>query len=389
MGQRLLMLVLAVGPLSALRAQDSPSLAQTGVEAERRGDFKTAISTFEQLIRNGTDTPDLRNNLGIAYFQLNRYQEALAQFRRALTSNPASLPANLFSGLSLLKLGRAVEAQLLLQKALRLHPGDTQITLALAQASLGAKKIILARDQYQEAAQLQPDNAEAWYGVGITDRVLAEEESQRARNARTASNQAALGRARSLLHDSEQAIAKATQLDPSSVRSHMIFGEALRIAERYPEAVREYEAATVQAPNEAAVWAGLAVAYSAAGDDEKALHAGKRALELDARDAGIMALIAGTCLRQGNTSEAETYAQRALALEPVSAAHVVLGKVYAGRHEYAKALPELKAAAPEDADGSINYLLATTLRQLGNTSEAAVAMQRYRTLHARALSGAR
>src|SRR5690242_8788012 len=97
--------VLLLGAWCTLRAQDTATLAQTGVEAERRGDFKTAIPAFEQLIRAGADTADVRNNLGIAYFQLGRYPEALSDFRKALEHNPNSVPANLFSGLSLLKVG--------------------------------------------------------------------------------------------------------------------------------------------------------------------------------------------------------------------------------------------------------------------------------------------
>jgi hypothetical protein len=42
----------------------------------------------------------------------------------------------------------------------------------------------------------------------------------------------------------------------------------------------------------------------------------------------------------------------------------------------------LNAAVKDDIDGSTNYLLATTLRQLGKTTEAAAAMQNYKRLHA-------
>jgi tetratricopeptide (TPR) repeat protein len=390
MRRLLLVLVFSIGAASASQGDDNATLAQTAVQAERRGDFATAISAFHRLIRSGGDSPDVRNNLGIAYFQTGKYANALKEFRTALAASPDSLAANLFSGLSLLKLGRPKEALIPLQRAQQIRSTDPQILLALAQASLGAKDVPKARDRYRQATELQPDNAEGWYGLGISDRVLAETETKRAKQASSASNPAAMTNARALLRESEQAIAKAVQLDPSSVRSHLIFGEALRIAERYPEAVHEYEAATAQSPYTPAAWAGLAAAYSAAGDDDKALQAGKHALELDPRDADTTALMAGTCLRQGNAADAEVYAQRALAIQPdVTAAHVVLAKIYIGRHELDKALPELERAAPDDRDGTIHYLLATTLRQLGKTREAAVAMQQYQQLHARALSGTR
>lgn len=381
---RLLAAVWVCSNLLVATPQDSnQSLAQKAVEAERSGDFAAAVSAFHTLIRNGADSPELRSNLGIAYYQMHDFTSALQQFKVALKRSPDSIPANLFSGLSLLNLQRPKEALPYLQEAHRAQPGDVTTLLALARAEVGCNQLSASRDLYQEALRVDPQNAEAWYGVGIVDRVLAERQlKQSAKSVQGSKNSDAAKKSRTLLDSSEQAISRAMQLDPGSVRAHMILGESFRIAERYDLAIQEYKGATQQQPALAPGWAGLATAYSASGDDRDALQAASRALALDPKDSGTTALVAGTYLRLSDYGKAETYALRALRLEPdLSSAHVVLAKIYLAHQQPRKALPELQAAAKDDTDGATNYLLATTFRQLGRSDEAATAMRKYKQLH--------
>jgi tetratricopeptide (TPR) repeat protein len=369
--------------LPAAPQDNSQTLAQKAVDAERRGDFAAAVSAFHRLIHNGADSPELRSNLGIAYYQLHNFSSALQQLKVTLATSPDSLPANLFAGLSLLNLQRPKESLPYLQKAHVAQPGDTTTLLALARAEIECNHLPRSRDFYQQALRLDPRNAEAWYGVGITDRVLAERELKRSTTSAHAGNTPqATKKSQAMLDASEQAIGKAMELDPGSVRARMILGESFRIAERYDLAVQELKAATGQQPNLAPAWAGLAAAYSASGDDRNALQAGSRALELEPNDAETNALIAGTYLRLSDDAKAETCALRALRLKPdLSSAHVVLAKIYLSRQQPRKALPELQRAVEDDTDGATYYLLATTLRQLGRQSDAVNAMRKYKQLH--------
>jgi tetratricopeptide (TPR) repeat protein len=377
---RLLLAVWAGARLLSAVPQVEDVLAQKAVEAERRGDFAGAVSAFRALLRNGADSPELRNNLGIAYFQLRDFRDALQQFQVALTKVPDSVPANLFSGLSLLNLQRAKESLPYLQKARRAQPHDPTTLLALARAEVASNNLSQSRGLYQEVVRIDPQDAEAWYGLGITDRVLAEQALKSSKGTGGATE--AAQKARALADASEQAMSRAMQIDPGSVRARMVLGESFRIAERYDLAVKEYKAATEQQPDLAPAWAGLAAAYSASGDDQKALQAALRAVALDPKDADTSALIGGTYLRMGDHAKAEPYAVRALQLQPgLSSAQVVLAKIYLAQRQPRKALPELQSAAKDDTDGTVYYLLATTFRQLDRQAEAATAMQKYKQLH--------
>ena len=381
---RFLLAVWFTSPFScAGQQEDTQVIAQKAVEAERRGDFKAAVSGFQALLHNGADSSELRTNLGIAYYQMHDFSSALRQFQIALAKSPDSAAANLFSGLSLLSLQRPKESLPYLQKARVAASGDVTILLALARAEIACNELPRSRSFYQEAVVLDPQNAEAWYGLGIVERILAERVlKQSNRPAQVDSDSEASKNARGLLEASEQAISKAMQLDPGSVRARMILGESFRIAERYDLAIQEYKAATEQQPNLAPGWAGLAAAYSAAGDDRNALQAASRALELEPKDAATNTLIAGTYLRLSEYAEAEPYARRALYLQPdFSSAKVILAKIYLAQQRPREALPELKSAAKDDTDGATYYLLATTLRQLGETADAAAAMRKYKELH--------
>jgi tetratricopeptide (TPR) repeat protein len=364
--------------LSFLLARQSgnEALAQQAVEAERRGDFASAVSAFEQLIKNGADSPELRNNLGLAYFQLHRYEPALNQFRRVLSANPGFAPANLFAGLSLLKLQRPKQAIPYLRKAAVVQPENADAIIALAQADVAAGELSEANSLFQRATNIHPDDPDTWYGLGITSRALAEQTLK-------TSNGTAREQARKYMDAANSALAHAAELDPNAVGTYMVLGESFRISEQYDEAIQAYKAATDRKPDFAPAWAGLAVAYSAAGRDKDALDAAAHALQLDPKDSGTIVLIAATYLRLSDLVKAKDYARQALDFQPdLSSAHIVLAKIELQEHQPERALPDLRAAVKDDLDGSTYYLLANTLRQLGKTNEAAIAMQNYKRLHA-------
>jgi tetratricopeptide (TPR) repeat protein len=359
------------------------ALAQRAVEAERRGDFVAAIAAFQQLIKNGEDSPELRSNLGIAFYQSGAYANALREFGAVLSKTPGSQPANLFYGLSLLNLQQPKEALLYLTKADRARPDDVVTLSAIARAKVANNQISTANEIYRRLTRLDSQNAQAWYGLGITDRLLAE---AKLKPARRGTNSANIGheteQSQALMDDFQKSISIATRLDPGSVQANMIFGESFRIAEQYGEAVREYKIATEKAPRLAAAWAGLATAQSAAGDDGTALKTALHAHELDPNDPDTDTLISVIYVHMGDFTKAEPFARKALRLKPdLASAHVVLAKVYLSRDQTEKALSEIQAATGEDVDGSTHYLLATTLRKLGRPDAAASAMQEYMRLH--------
>lgn len=80
------LLCLASGPTTLL-AQPAAQFAKANQEYAA-GDFKAAISDYEELVRAGQDTPNLFYNLGNAYFRQKNFGRAILNYERALALEP-------------------------------------------------------------------------------------------------------------------------------------------------------------------------------------------------------------------------------------------------------------------------------------------------------------
>ena len=73
-------------------AQSRTMTAQTdrtqGDLEEDQGQWAQAIVSYQQAIAAGTDNPDIRTDLGVAYFKSNQPQKALEQYVIAQSQNP-------------------------------------------------------------------------------------------------------------------------------------------------------------------------------------------------------------------------------------------------------------------------------------------------------------
>jgi tetratricopeptide (TPR) repeat protein len=74
-------------------------------DAMRAGRFDTAIDEFKRVLRDDPGLVEAKVNLGLAYHAVGDYELAAAQLSEAVKQRPDLLPANLFLGLSCLKLG--------------------------------------------------------------------------------------------------------------------------------------------------------------------------------------------------------------------------------------------------------------------------------------------
>ena len=83
---------LALQPALAQAAQSRTMTAQTdraqGNLEEDQGQWQQAIVSYQQAIAAGTDNPDIRTDLGVAYFKSNQPQKALEQYVIAQGQNP-------------------------------------------------------------------------------------------------------------------------------------------------------------------------------------------------------------------------------------------------------------------------------------------------------------
>ena len=125
--------------------------------------------------------------------------------------------------------------------------------LALGQAYVSIRDFHRANNAYLEATRRDPRSAQAWYGVGITRRSLAEALLRDAsRQGKPKPSEAA-----KLLRNALDSLNRAVALDPDAVQAHLMLAESLRDSGKYVEAIPEYETAIRLRPEMAAGYLGF------------------------------------------------------------------------------------------------------------------------------------
>jgi len=89
---------------------DTYDLFQQGRDHLRKGMPAQATVSLEKAKKREPDKASIREALGIAYFRIQRWQEAEAEFRAVLDLSPADDYAHYALGRTLEKLGRDAEA---------------------------------------------------------------------------------------------------------------------------------------------------------------------------------------------------------------------------------------------------------------------------------------
>ncbi|PYV26972.1 MAG: hypothetical protein DMG24_05855, partial [Acidobacteria bacterium] len=78
-------------------------LSVRAAEAQRQGDFRQAAKAYQEILRLRPDLSTAKLNLGLMQFSLKDYSAASQTFGAVLQQNPKLFSANLFLGLSLLR----------------------------------------------------------------------------------------------------------------------------------------------------------------------------------------------------------------------------------------------------------------------------------------------
>lgn len=369
-------LLLATGLIASLLARDS--LAEEIRSAQAAGNYTRAAKLYCQLIEAGTDSPEVRSNYGMMLHLAGQNREALRQLRIALRKSPDLAGANLFAGLSEVELDQPVAALPYLQRARQLDPAGPAPLLALGKAYVATRDYVAANEAYSEAAAIDGTLAEAWYGVGVTDRSLAEEMLNHAAREGKAEDESMKPRIQKLLGSARDALSRSIQLNPASPRTHLLMAESLSALGKFSDAVSEYQAAIKLAPSLDAAYLGLASGYWKARQFDQAMPLLHHILDKAPRDPEANGMLADILQHDGNETEAKRHAEIALAGNPdLIETRVVMARIYLGKQQPQLAIAELKKVLSADPDGSYHFLLYRACREAGDEQGARKAMAEF------------
>ncbi|MDP7408990.1 MAG: tetratricopeptide repeat protein, partial [Luminiphilus sp.] len=158
----------------------TPLLNQSATDADvwqlialaRKGqlDLAGAEVAFKQSI-DVHPAPAVVTNLGNLYRQMDRDQDALACYNRAIEAAPSHLPARVNKGRSLLALSRLEEATTLYTDILEQLPEHTNARIGLAQSLQRRGQTRAATLHFEKALAHEPENAAALNGLGVMQKV--------------------------------------------------------------------------------------------------------------------------------------------------------------------------------------------------------------------------
>jgi tetratricopeptide (TPR) repeat protein len=157
------------------------------------------------------------NNLGVAYLNQQKLEQALKQFEQAVAADKDNATAQLNLGIALLNLARAAQSEEALQRADKLDPKNAAVwfNLGLLHRNNGQAEQAIA--DFGKAAELAPNDTYAHYFLGDVY-------SQQQRYS-----------------DAEKEFRRAVELDPVNVSAEFGLAGALRRQGKIDEAKPHFE----------------------------------------------------------------------------------------------------------------------------------------------------
>jgi tetratricopeptide (TPR) repeat protein len=262
----------------------------------QKGKVDEAIAHFQKSLELNPNYAATYYDLGLCFFKLGRIDEAIAQYEKALQISPGYPVARNDLGLALCRQGRVDDAIVQYEKALQINPGNAEFHVNLGDALREKGRVDEAIAHYQKALQISPDHAGAHNDLG---NALLQK-----------------GRADEAITQYQMAL----KIIPDDASVHFNLGNALLHKSRAEEALVQLQEALKLAPADPTVQGSLA--WLLATCPKASLRNGSKAVEL-ARQANELAggknpvflhTLAAAFAEAGRFSEAVETARRALRL---------------------------------------------------------------------------
>jgi protein O-GlcNAc transferase len=243
------------------------ALHRLGVIQLQRRNPAAAADLIAQSIAIADRVPDAHANLAMALCQLDRTEEAIREFDRAIALDGRFLGAFVARGNALVRLGRHVAALESFRRALALDPRDPAALTGQGNAQLELGNPAAALGSYERAVAVLPDSL--------------------ALQANRATALAELGRTTEALQACDRILARS----PADANTHVTRGNALLDLGRFADAVSAYDRAIAIDATQARAWSNRGRALVFLRRFEDALGSFDRALTLHPAGTGASAAL--------------------------------------------------------------------------------------------------
>jgi tetratricopeptide (TPR) repeat protein len=368
----------AAQQLHAAWPHDADALYVTGFVSNEQGDSASAIRSWEAGLEAAPETARLYSraeafySLGYAYLLREDYERAVARLRESLRLNPGRQETRY-------RLAHALFLRGEMEASLRvLDEGRVETPLGYrlrGQVCQQLGKLEQAKHDYEVAVRLQPDFAEAYYGLATTcarlgDAVKASEYRQKF-NALKAAGQAMGRQART-----DFAPLKVTHR--SLAQTHTEVGRVYAVKGQADAAERLFLRAAEVDPSNTACRFQLVMLYQQAQRNLEALRYSQEMVRAEPRNAFHFLGLGNLHLRLKQPAEAEAAFKKVIELAPKrSEGYFALAQLYVQANRQPAQALELAQRAVALAPSPVNfYVLSQACAQNGDWPAARAAIDK-------------
>ena len=334
-------------------------LAYTGLEK-----FEDAIAAYQRAITYAPDWAHTHAALGSAYANTHRYAEALDAYKVAVALDPKDEMIHHQIGNVYSKRGEHAAATRHQHRAIAIVPQFAAAHYQLGLLYAQDKRWTDAISAYRAAYQNDPALVEALYNLAQAYRRAGDTETAREQMALFQERKAAL----TPLHKLRGALQR-TQGTTERAQILVNIGRLYLKDRHYDKAVWEYQKALGMDPQSAAAYNGIGVAWTMLAQYEKAIAAQQQALALQPDFTKAHAGIGLAYFRQHKTELALKHYRQAITLDPeFLEAHLKIATILLNQRRYAEATGTYLTVIglkPDDAETYHNLGLCYAYQAMG------------------------
>jgi tetratricopeptide (TPR) repeat protein len=350
------------------RSPSAENISYLAMAEAGTGDLARAIADFQQSIRLGNHSADLRYNLAVAYLKSGWAEDGIRELRAALTKDPKYQPPVFALGVALLDAKQPGQVIPYLQQTRTLSPHDAEIRANLVRAQLELGNNSAALTTIDEAVRAIPRDARLL--VTLANVCLQYGQVQKARSMFEGANEAEphdasieLSLARVCLRAGEpkEALAVLKYVPPEAGRpgeTMYLRGEAQALIENFVVAEVDLSAALEADPRNADYLLANAWLKQLELQYDEALKIPDRARALDAQLPAIAYRAAVNYFSLGKFPETIKACQEGLQLAPDYAeAYFIMGVAELQKKYYSAAESAFRHAVTLKPDTRQFHLL--------------------------------
>jgi tetratricopeptide (TPR) repeat protein len=348
----------------------APELGQAEDLIQKR-DYASAVPLLRKVTTSDPSNYVAWFDLGFAENGLGKVDESIAAYRKSVAAKTDVFESNLNLGIQLAKTGQPDAAEFL-RAATKLTPtnnvneGRARAWLSLAHV-LEATKPDEAIAAYQQAAALQPKDAEPHLGAGLLlekqGKFTEAENEYKQALALGPSPDALTGLANIYMRvrrfpEAEEYLRKVVAAEPGEAAAHIQLGRVLAAEGKNEAAVAELEAGAKLAPADVSVQRDLADLCTTVGKNDQAEAIYRALIAGHPNDAELHHSLGQSLLRQKKFPAAQQEFLAAVKLKPdFGDAYGDLAFAASENKDYPLALKALDARAKYVAENPLTHFL--------------------------------